>query len=298
MAKTYNIREMADAFNGKDYAAQADFGARYPLVAIKMAALFAKAPEEAYDFCMAMPEYLTGQKLNGAFKDAFLGAGEEGEDDEPTGTPVEENTEDTDKPQKPVKKEKPAPKVEKAEGGVEAMRGELIYKRLGELNLKKDFIEKMGTKKFSKPNMVEYINKYGINIGDDAEPMVYEEEDEKLVKPAKAEKPAKAAKAPKKEENEEDNDDLENKTPLQLYDICQKRGIKAKTRQTKEYYLGLLKEAEEVTGGPEDWDDTEDTEALEEAPKAKAKPAKKVAPKKEEPAEEAESDDDDDSWDI
>ena len=70
MAKTYNIREMADAFNGKDYAAQADFGARYPLVAIKMAALFAKAPEEAYDFCMAMPEYLTGQKLNGAFKDA------------------------------------------------------------------------------------------------------------------------------------------------------------------------------------------------------------------------------------
>lgn len=296
MAKTYNIREMADAFNGKDYAAQADFGARYPLVAIKMAALFAKAPEEAYDFCMAMPEYLTGQKLNGAFKDAFLGAGEEGED-EPVGTPVEEDTEDADKPQKPVKKEKPAPKAEKAEGGVEAMRGELIYKRLGELNLKKDFIEKMGTKKFSKPNMVEYINKYGINIGDDAEPMVYEEEDEKPAKPAKAEKPAKAVKAPKKEEKEEDDDDLESKTPLQLYDICQKRGIKAKTRQPKEYYLGLLKEAEEATGGPEDWDDTEDVAVLEEAPKAKAKPVKKAAPKKEEPAEEADEDDDD-SWDI
>ena len=295
MAKTYNIREMADAFNGKDYAAQADFGARYPLVAIKMAALFAKAPEEAYDFCMAMPEYLTGQKLNVAFKDAFLGAGEEGEDDEPVGTSVEENTEDTDKPQKPVKKEKPAPKADKAEGGVEAMRGELIYKRLGELNLKKDFIEKMGTKKFSKPNMVEYINKYGINIGDDAEPMVYEEEDEKPVKPAKAEKPVKAAKAPKNEETTEDEDDLESKTPLQLYDICQKRGIKAKTRQPKEYYLGLLKEAEEATGGPEDWDDTEDAAEVTED-KPKAKPAKKAAPKKEEPVEEAESDDDD--WDI
>ena len=296
MAKTYNIREMADAFNGKDYAAQADFGARYPLVAIKMVALFAKAPEEAYDFCMAMPEYLTGQKLNGAFKDAFLGAGEEGESDDPIGTPVEENTEDTDKPQKPVKKEKPAPKAEKAEGGVEAMRGELIYKRLGELNLKKDFIEKMGTKKFSKPNMVEYINKYGIDISEDAEPMVYEE-DEKPAKPAKAEKPAKAVKAPKKEEKEEDDDDLESKTPLQLYDICQKRGIKAKTRQPKEYYLGLLKEAEEATGGPEDWDDTEDAAVLEEAPKAKAKPAKKAAPKakQEEPAED---EDDDDSWDI
>ena len=295
MAKTYNIREMADAFHAQDYAAQADFGGRYPLVAIKMAALFAKAPEEAYDFCMAMPEYLTGQKLNTAFKGAFLGDGEEGEDDEPMGTPAEENTEDTDKSQKPAKKEKPAPKAEKAEGGVEAMRGELIYKRLGELNLKKDFIEKMGTKKFSKPNMVEYINKYGINIGDDAEPMVYEEEDEKPAKPAKAEKPAKAAKAPKNEENVEGDDDLESKTPLQLYDICQKRGIKAKTRQPKEYYLGLLKEAEEATGGPEDWDDTEDAAEVTED-KPKAKPAKKAAPKKEEPVEEAESDDDD--WDI
>lgn len=291
MAKTYNIREMADAFNGKDYAVQADFGVRYPLVAIKMAALFAKAPEEAYDFCMVMPEYLTGQKLNGAFKDAFLG----GEEAEAEAEDAEE-TEAEEKPAKPAKKEKPAPKAEKAEGGVEAMRGELIYKRLGELNLKKDFIEKMGTKKFSKPNMVEYINKYGIDISDDAEPMVYEE-DEKPAKPAKAEKPAKAVKAPKKEEKEEGDDDLESKTPLQLYDICQKRGIKAKTRQPKEYYLGLLKEAEEATGGPEDWDDTEDAEALEEAPKAKAKPAKKAAPKKEEPAEEADEDDDD-SWDI
>lgn len=296
MAKTYNIREMADAFNGKDYAAQADFGARYPLVAIKMAALFAKAPEEAYDFCMALPEYLTGQKLNGAFKDAFLGAGEEAEAEAEDAEEAEAEAEAEEKPAKPAKKEKPASKAEKAEGGVEAMRGELIYRRLGELNLKKDFIEKMGTKKFSKPNMVEYINKYGINIGDDAEPMIYEEEDEKPAKPAKVEKPAKAAKAPKKEENEEDDDDLESKTPLQLYDICQKRGIKAKTRQPKEYYLGLLKETEEVTGGPEDWDDTEDAEALEEAPKPKAKPAKKAAPKKEEPAEEAESDDDD--WDI
>ncbi len=297
MAKNYNIREMADAFRGQDYAAQADFGGRYPLVAIKMAALFAKAPEEAYGFCIAMPEYLTGQKLNGAFKDAFLNDGE-GAEAEIEDTEVEdtEETETEEKPVKPVKKEKPAPKAEKAEGGVEAMRGELIYKRLSELNLKKDFIEKMGTKKFSKPNMVEYINKYGINIGDDAEPMVYEEEDEKPVKPAKAEKPAKAPKAkPAKKEAEENNDDenLENKTPLQLYDICQKRGIKAKTRQPKEYYLGLLKEAEEQTGGPEDWDDSDVVEELKESKKPAKKAAKKAEP---EPVEEA--DDDDDNWDI
>lgn len=284
MAKTYNIREMADAFNGKDYAAQADFGARYPLVAIKMAALFAKAPEEAYDFFMAMPEYLTGQKLNTAFKDAFLGA-DEGEEDEPVGTPVEEDeAEDTDKPQKPAKA-----KAEKTEGGklpVEKIGRVELYEKLKELGLRDDFIEKMETKNFSKPNLVEYYTKYGVDYYGS--------------KPAaKPEKLVKKEKASKKEEaiEETDEDDLENKTPLQLYDICRKRGIKAKTRQPKDYYLGLLKEAEETEGGPEDWDDTEDAEALEEAPKAKAKPAKKAAPKKEEPAEEADEDDDD-SWDI
>ena len=293
MAKNYNIREMADAFHGQDYAAQADFGGRYPLVAIKMAALFAKAPEEAYDFLMAMPEYLTGQKLNGAFKDAFLNDGEGAEETETEDVEVTEETEVQDESApKPVKKEKPAPKAKasKTEGGIESMRGELIYKRLIELGYKKDFIEKMNSKKFSKPLMVEYINKYGIDISEGAKPMTQEEEDEKPVKPAKAPK----AK-PVKKEVEESNDDenLENKTPLQLYDICQKRGIKAKTRQPKEYYLGLLKEAEEQTGGPEDWDDSDVVAEIAEPKKPAKKAAKKAEP---EPVEEAESDDDD--WDI
>ena len=293
MAKNYNIREMADAFRGQDYAAQADFGGRYPLVAIKMAALFAKAPEEAYDFLMAMPEYLTGQKLNGAFKDAFLNGGEGVEDAGDEDVEVTEETEGQDEPVlKPVKKDKPAPKAKapKTEGGIENMRGELIYKRLIELGYKKDFIEKMNSKKFSKPLMVEYINKYGIDISEGAKPMTQDEEDEKPVKPAKAPK----AK-PVKKEVEENNDDenLESKTPLQLYDICQKRGIKAKTRQPKEYYLGLLKEAEEQAGGPEDWDDSEDVEEIKESKKPAKKAVKKAEP---EPVEEA--DDDDDNWDI
>ena len=293
MAKNYNIREMADAFHAQDYAAQADFGGRYPLVAIKMAALFAKAPEEAYDFLMAMPEYLTGQKLNGAFKDAFLNGGEGVKDAGDEDVEVTEETEGQDEPApKSVKKEKPAPKAKapKAEGGIESMRGELIYKRLIELGYKKDFIEKMNSKKFSKPLMVEYINKYGIDISEGAKPMTQDEEDEKSVKPAKAPK-AKPAKKEVEENNDDEN--LESKTPLQLYDICQKRGIKAKTRQPKEYYLGLLKEAEEQVGGPEDWDDSEDVEEITEPKKPVKKAVKKAEP---EPVEEA--DDDDDNWDI
>lgn len=284
MAKTYNIREMADAFYGKNYEAIADFGARYPLVATALAALFAKAPEEAYNFCMALPDYLTGQKLNTAFKDAFLNGGSEEAEDggEAEADAVPEADE------KPVKVEKKA-KVEKVEDEASdyaSMSGKELYNLIKEKGLRQDYIQKMNDKKFAKPNMLTYIEKYGLEG-------VPAEADEK---PAKVEKPAKT-KATKKEETTEGHeevDDLENKTPLQLYDICQKRGIKAKTRQPKSYYLGLLKEAEEAEGGPEDWDDSEDVEALEEAPKAKAKSTKKAAPKAKQEAEEAE----DDEWDI
>lgn len=287
MAKNYNIREMADAFHGQDYAAQADFGGRYPLVAIKMAALFAKAPEETYDFLMAMPEYLTGQKLNGAFKDAFLSGGEEAEDaTDAEDIEVTEETEaetSVEKPKK-VKEDKASDKA--SDGGrlsVEKIGRVQLYEKLKELGLRDDFIEKMKTKNFSKPNLVEYYTKYNVDFyGTKADVKVKEAPKGKAVKPVK-----------KEAEESNDDENLENKTPLQLYDICQKRGIKAKTRQPKEYYLGLLKEAEEQIGGPEDWDDSDVVEELKES----KKPAKKAA-KKAEPESVEEADDDDDDWDI
>lgn len=288
MAKTYNIREMADAFYGKNYEAIADFGARYPLVATSLAALFAKAPEEAYNFCMALPDYLTGQKLNTAFKDTFLAAVGEGIEAEDSDVEVEviEEPKETKKAEKPAKKAK-AEKVETEASDYASMSGKELYNLIKDKGLRQDYIQKMNDKKFAKPNMIAYIEKYGLEGGAEAEA-----EEEKPAKKTKA-----ATKATKKEETiEEETDDLESKTPLQLYDICQKRGIKAKTRQPKEYYLGLLKEAEESEGGPEDWDDTEDVKELEKkAAKRESKPAKKAAPKKEEETEEA---DDDDSWDI
>lgn len=284
MAKNYNIREMADAFYGKNHEAIADFGARYPLVATSLAALFAKAPEEAYNFCMALPDYLTGQKLNTAFKDTFLAAGEETEtEDNDVEVEVIEEPKETKKAEKPVKKAK----VEKAEteaSDYASMSGKELYNLIKDKGLRQDYIQKMNDKKFAKPNMVAYIEKYGLEGGAEAEA-----EEDKPVKKVKA-----TAKATKKEETvEEAEDDLESKTPLQLYDICQKRGIKAKTRQPKEYYLGLLNEAEEQVGGPEDWDDTDVVEELKESKKPAKKTAKKAEP---EPVEEA--DDDDDNWDI
>lgn len=291
MAKNYNIREMADAFKSKDYEAQADFGGRFPLVAIKMAALFAKAPEEAYDFFMAMPEYLTGQKLNTAFKAEFLAGAGEAEDaevaDEAPSDAVPE------KPEKAPKAEKPA-KADAGDGKlpVEKIGRVELYEKLKELGLRDDFIEKMGTKNFSKPNLVEYYTKYGVDY--------YNTKKEAKVE-AKPEKPAKAPKVKVEkaeadddwdEGTEEKDEDLSKKTPLQLYDLCKERGIKAKTRQPREYYLDLL---QPKTGGPEEWDDTEDAKALEPAEKPakkSAKPTPKKEVKQEAPAE------DDDDWDI
>lgn len=286
MAKTYNIREMADAFYEKNYEAIADFGARYPLVATALAALFAKAPEEAYNLCTALPDYLTGQKLNTAFKEAFLSDDSNESEDNDDVEITEEISED--KPAKTTKADKPvkAAKAEKAEGEVSdyaSMSGKELYNLIKDKGLRQDYIQKMNDKKFAKPNMIAYIEKYGLEGATETE--VAEE------KPAKAEKAKSAKRAKEVEENDDNN--LENKTPLQLYDICQKRGIKAKTRQPKDYYLNLLKEAEETSGGPEDWDDESEVEEIT-ASKAKAKSTKKVDSK----AEEAEAEEDDDSWDI
>ena len=290
MAKNYNIREMADAFKSKDYEAQADFGSRYPLVAIKMAALFAKAPEEAHDFFMAMPEYLTGQKLNTAFKTEFLaGASEEEADTEA----VDEAPHDAapEKPVKTPKAEKPV-KVEKADDKlpVEKIGRVELYEKLKELGLRDDFIEKMGTKNFSKPNLVEYYTKYGVDFYGTAKKEAKVEE--KLAKAPKVKVEKAEADDDWDEGTEDKAEDLSKKTPLQLYDLCRERGIKAKTRQPKEYYLDLL---QPKTGGPEEWDDTEDAKALEPAEKPAKKPGKS-APKKEVKQETPVEDDDD--WDI
>lgn len=285
MAKMYNVREMADAFNSKNYEAQVDFGSRYPLVAIKMAALFAKAPDEAYEFLMALPEYLTGQKLNTSFKNEYLGDSEESEDTEEV-----EIKDEPKKTEKPVKKAK-AEKTENEGSEYASMSCRELLDLITKNKLRKHYLEKTnGDTKYAKATMVEYFEKYGLSGAS------------KKVEDKPAPTKAKAKKVEKDEDNwddeeEETKEDLSSKTPLQLYDICQKRGIKAKTRQPKEYYLNLIKEAEVVSGGPEDWDDEGEEEALEAAKKpakkADKKPVKKVE-KKEEPVE----DDDDDSWDI
>lgn len=276
MAKTYNIKEMATAFNENDVVSMADFGARFPLVSIKMAALFAKAPKEAYEFLYALPEYLTGQKLNAAFKNAYIEAVDEAANEAVDETIDKEEAEAVEIETKPAKKEEAKATTSK----YASMKGKDLYELIKSNNLKKDYIEKTGDKKFAKDEMVKYLEKYWI-----APPV-----ETAIDEPAKVEEAATTSV--------DDNDDnLENKTPLQLYNICHKLGIKAKTKQTKEYYIELINNSKpkEEAKGPEDWDDSEDVKALEESSPKKEKASKKAIEKETKASEVV---DDDDDWDI
>lgn len=62
------------------------------------------------------------------------------------------------------------------------------------------------------------------------------------------------------EEEEETKDQYEGKTAKELYKMCCDRGIKAKTKQTAEAYVKLLKQADAQGAESEEEDDDDDWE--------------------------------------
>ena len=70
MARNYTMKEVVEIFvANKDQEAMADIGKRFPLLAIKVAGLVAKAPTEATDLFKFSPDYLSANKMNKAIKD-------------------------------------------------------------------------------------------------------------------------------------------------------------------------------------------------------------------------------------
>lgn len=111
------------------------------------------------------------------------------------------------------------------------------------------------------------------------------------------EKPVKKPVKKKKEAIEEEDEvqDYSEMSARELFDLCKKRGINAKPKQSKEAYIKLLKADEATEYDDEDWNDEEEEKPTKkpvkkEAPKARKKPAKKVVKKVEEDEEE--------DWDI
>lgn len=292
MAKNYTMTEVANIFaTGTDFESMTDIGKRYPLLAIKMTALVAKAPKETVDIFGYMPDYLSANKVNKAIKDG----GEDVSDveDDETEVPAEKPA------KKPVAKEKAkvAPKA-KAEGtDYDSMNNKQMYELLGELGERKACKAEFGD--LSKASMTAYLKKHH---GD-------------------------GATAEAEDEAEEETGKYDGKKAPELYALCKKRGIKAEPKKAAKYYIGLLEKADEAEAEAEDedeadddWgDDAEEEESEdeveadeedddewkepEEKPKKKAGRPKKAAPKPvakkaAKKAEEEESEDDDDDWDI
>lgn len=84
-------------------------------------------------------------------------------------------------------------------------------------------------------------------------------------KKATAKKPAKKAEPVEddeddwgEEEEEEDTDPYAGKSAMELFKMCQKRGIKTKPKQKADAYVKLLKKADEAEAEEEDTEDDED----------------------------------------
>lgn len=88
---------------------------------------------------------------------------------------------------------------------------------------------------------------------------------------AKAEPKKKAKKTAKKaepveeaededwgDEEEEDTDPYEGKSAMELFKMCQKRGIKTKPKQKADAYVKLLKKADEAEAEDEETEDEDD----------------------------------------
>lgn len=288
MAKNYTMTEVANIFaTGTDFESMTDIGRRYPLLAIKMTALVAKAPKETVDIFGYMPDYLSANKVNKAIKDGGEDVSE-AEDDE-TEVPAEKPA------KKPVAKEKAkaAPKAKVEGTDYDSMNNKQMYDLLGELGERKACKAEFGD--LSKASMTAYLKKHH---GD-------------------------GATAEAEDETEEETGKYDGKKAPELYALCKKRGIKAEPKKTAKYYIDLLEkadaaeaeaEAEDEDEADDDWGDeaeAEEPEAEEdddewkepeEKPKKKAgrpkKAATKPVAKKAAKKAEEESEDDDDDWDI
>lgn len=133
---------------------------------------------------------------------------------------------------------------------------------------------------------IESVLKDGVQeVTDEDDVEDTEQEDDSAKKSAAARKAKRAAKKAKEsKENDEQQQDYSEMSARELFDLCKKRGIAVKPKQSEEAYIKLLKKADaaEEESEEDDWDDEEE------------KPVKKPAKKDDDEDDE----DDDEDWDI
>lgn len=254
MAQNWNVKQAYAAIKSGEKDSMIDIGRRFPLA---MAALIKVGESDAIENLFnTFPDHLTMRKIENALREGVKVDDSDNEVEEEATAPEAEETEDT--------------------GEIvdyKKMTGRQVYELLRDKGLYKDCVAKMGGG--NKKQMLEYIEKYGLDGGS-------EEAEE--------------------ETEEEKPEGYEAMSAMELFKECKKRGIKIKPRQKAAVYVEALKkdDAAKVESEAEEEESWEEEEQEEKKPAKKpvAKPkatVKKPAPKKEDPEEE---DDDDDDWNI
>ena len=254
MAQNWNVKQAYAAIKNGEKDSMIDIGRRFPLA---MAALIKVGESDAIENLFStFPDHLTMRKIENALREGVKVDDSDNEvEEEATATEAEE-TEET------------------GEIDYKKMTGRQVYELLRDKGLYKDCVAKMGGG--NKKQMLEYIEKYGLDGG--SEEAEAEEETE-----------------------EEKTEGYEAMSAMELFKECKKRGIKIKPRQKAAVYVEALKKDDAAKAEPEaeeeeSWEE-EEQEEKKPAKKPVAKPkatVKKPAPKKEDPEEE----DDDDDWNI
>lgn len=249
MAQNWNLKQAYAAIKNGEKDSMIDIGRRFPLA---MAALIKVGESDEIEALFnTFPDHLTMRKIENAFREGVKVDDSDNEVEDEATTPEAEETEDT--------------------GEIvdyKKMTGRQVYELLRDKGLYKDCVAKMGGG--NKKQMLEYIEKYGLDGGSE-------------------------------EAEEEKTEEYEAMSAMELFKECKKRGIKIKPKQKAAVYVEALKKddaakAESETEEEESWEE-EDQEEKKPAKKPVAKPkatVKKPAPKKEDPEEE----DDDDDWNI
>ena len=261
MAQNWNVKQALAAINKGNKEAITDIGRRFPLTSNILARI--GEDKAAGVLINALPVHITVRKIESILKDGVQ------VDDSDNDVDVDDEIEADEKP---VKKAAKATKSEDADDDYSKMTGDQLIALLKDAGVYKDCIKKMGGGK--KQQMLDYIEKYGLEAGES------EAEDDA------------------EEETTEDNP-YAGKTAMDLFKECKKRGLKAKPKQKAAVYADLLLKDDqskaESDDADDDWDDGEEEEEKPAKKETKKKASAKKAAKKEEPEDDG---DDDDDWNI
>ena len=288
MAKNYTLAEATKIIvENKKVEEIADIGKRFPVLAVKIAKLAAKAPDELVDFIKYMPDHITANKINSSIKKT-IGDVDVEEDDVDVEDAEDEVVKDTNK-----NASKKASDDVTSDTDYDNMNNAKMYKILGEMGKRKDCKEKYGD--LSHDSMLKYLKKYGAGSTDaDTDADADDTEEEQAGK-------------------------YDGKSAVELFKACKSRGIAVQPKKTTKYYIGLLEkaDAEEAKAkakknnkaDEEEWEDDDEWESVtpDEVQKdidklneeeKKAKKSDKKASAKKVKKEEVEEEDDDDEWEI